>query len=166
MAITGNYYWKGQVEILKGNIQFSSDDLKVILLNASYSQDVKAHEFLSDISAYEVEGEGYTPGGGVFSVPIAVTSQPSGLAKVYIESALYYREEGSSKTEWTLGKVRWSALTIPEGVRYGLLYKNTGDPDTSPLIGCYNLGETLEFNHQDFGLLWQMGIIERIFLNE
>lgn len=57
------WYNKGKAKVLDGTINLTSDTIKVMLLNASYSFNAD-HHFVSDVSANELSGTGYTGGFG------------------------------------------------------------------------------------------------------
>jgi hypothetical protein len=63
---------------LTGAINFSTDTMKMVLLNNSYIPAL-AHATMGDITAYEISGTGYS-GGGLTISGLAVT-ETNGVAK-------------------------------------------------------------------------------------
>jgi hypothetical protein len=51
-----------KTDLLKGNIDFESDTIKVALVTDSYTPDQDSHDFFDDVTN-EVSGTGYTAGG-------------------------------------------------------------------------------------------------------
>jgi len=109
-------YGKGREAFLAGGIDWASDTIKAILVDgADYTLDLTAHDFLSDI--------------------------PS-PAQVAISDAL----TGKSVT---LGVADANDLTITtvsgDQFEYIILFKDTGDSTTSPLIMCIDSAVGLPF---------------------
>lgn len=101
--------------IQNGGIDLDSDTIKLALLTSAYTPDIDAHVNFSDVSANEVSGTGYAAGGASLANK-TVTQDNTGNAGVF-----------------DADDVSWPGSTIT--ARYGILYKSTGTPSTSPLIG-------------------------------
>ena len=109
-------YDKGREAFLGGDIDFASDTIKAVLVDgADYTLDLAADEFLDDIPA---------------------------AAQVAISDAL-------SGKSVTLGVANASDLTISgvsgDQFEYIVLFKDTGDSTTSPLIMCIDSAIGLPF---------------------
>lgn len=117
MANAFTNYGKGQ--LLNGNIDLVNDTIKLMLITSSHTPDIDAEEFIDDVSANEVGDSGtYSSGGatlGTKSVTVDDTND-----RAYFDAA----------------DVAFTSATIT--ARYAYLYKDTGTPATSPIIGYYD----------------------------
>lgn len=64
-------YLFGAAALQDGTIDFDSDTLNTALLAATYTPNLLAHEFFSDVSAHEVTGTGYVVGGAVLASAVS-----------------------------------------------------------------------------------------------
>jgi len=136
-------YNKVRYEVPLGNIDFDSggDTFKIALMTDSYSPDVDNDDFWSDISADETSGTGYTAGGETLANQ-AVT-----------------REDANDRAVWDADDVVWSASTITAAK--AVIYKDTGNPATSPLIGYMDFGGNRSSVASDLTILFDSsGILE------
>ena len=122
-------YTKGKERILKGEIDFSTDTIKVALIKNDYLQSLTTDEFLSDIAAHVLSTAqtlvGKSVTGGIFDAnDISYPSVASG--------------------------------EISEGV---VIYKDTGTASTSPLIAYIDTitGFPLTTNGGDVNITWDNG---------
>jgi hypothetical protein len=102
---------------LIGQINFSSDTFKMLLMNTSYSP-AATHQSYGDVSTYEVSGSGYTPGGATLA-GISIT-------------------ETNGVCTWTFTSPTWASCTL-SGVRYAIIYDSTA----AQLIKCIDFGTAL-----------------------
>lgn len=120
---TGYAYNTFKRKLLEGDIDFGSDSIKVMLLTSSYSPSIDAHEFLDDVDTYEVAtGGGYTEGGQ------ELTSKTVSADNADDEGVF-----DAADPEWTADVTGFTA-------RYAVLFKDTGNPATSPLIAYWDFG--------------------------
>lgn len=117
---------------MKGNIDLDTDTIKVALVTSSYTPDIDAHEFFDDITN-EVSGSGYSAGG------MALSNK-----SVSIDDT---DDEGVFDADDPV----WTSATIT--ARGAILYKDTGDPSTSPLIGYLDFGSDKTSTAGDFLLI-------------
>jgi hypothetical protein len=94
------------------SVDVLSDILKVMLVNDYVV--VPNHEFVSDVQVDEASGTGYTAGGKVLAGRTLTAVAPIIL--------------DADNVEWPM-----SSITATGAI----LYKDTGDPATSPLIAYY-----------------------------
>lgn len=120
--------------IMDGTIDLDTDDLKVMLLTSSHTQNKDTQEFIDDVSANEVSGAGYTAGGK------AVTG-----ASVTVNNT-------TDKGVFDADDVTWTNATIT--ARYAALYVDTGSPSTSPIVQIFDLGSDKSSTAGDFSLQW------------
>ncbi len=102
-----------------GSIDWSDNStttFKVMLLDDTYSVDIDAHHYLSDIDALSVEvsGTNYTAGGAEVLNRTVTSDDVNDWAK------------------YDADDVVWANSTIT--ARYGILYLSTGTPATSTLL--------------------------------
>jgi len=120
--------------IMDGTIDLDTDDIQVMLLTNSHTQDIDNFEFIDDVSANEVSGTGYSAGGADLASE-AVTVDDTDDEGVF------------DATDLT-----WSTSTIT--ARYAVIYKNTGTPATSPIIAILDFGSDKSSSAGDFTLAW------------
>lgn len=127
MAISAFAYTSLQEHILSGGIDFESDTIKIAVVTSAYSSNT-GHEFWSSVAAYEATADDY---------------QAGTLQNVAITP-------GVNSTNVACDKYEWSGPTYATG-RYLIVYKDSGDPTSSPLITCINLGQDMQVMGIDFG---------------
>jgi len=120
MAVTASWYNLGMQNFMLGLIDWEDDTIRCALTTSSYSPDKDTDEFFDDISN-EVVGAGYTADGAALTT----------LA-VNVDTA-------ADEVQLDSDNVQWTAATIT--ARRAVIYKDTGTPATSPLIGWVDFGE-------------------------
>lgn len=108
-------------KLLDGDIDFANDTIKLMLLTSSHTPNIDTEEFIDDVSTNEVSPSGsYSAGGGTLaSVSVTVDNTND---RAYVDAT----------------DVSFTSATIT--ARYAYLYKDTGTPATSPIIGYYDYG--------------------------
>lgn len=105
-----------------GPIDFDADTLKCMLVNSTYVgtalATLKTHDFINDVSANEISGTGYTAGGQTLTSPTITASGDN-----YVFDA---------------ADPSWATSTIT--ARGAVLYKDTGNVATSPVICLLDFG--------------------------
>jgi hypothetical protein len=119
VATTTDYYIPFLLGLGRGQFNFDTTALTVLLTSSDYTPDLEAHVSLDDITD-EVTGTGYTTGG-------------QDLTNVVWTSG------GAGMVTLTADNLTWDPVTIT--ARRAVLYQNTGTPSTSRLIAVYDLGE-------------------------
>jgi hypothetical protein len=104
--VANQLYAKGREGFLDGSIDWDSDTIKAVACDATYTPSFSADDFLSDI-----------PVGGRISTSAALT--------------------GKTKTDGVADAddVAFLAVTAGKTINRIVLYKDTGTPTTSRLIG-------------------------------
>lgn len=121
-------------------IDWSSDTIKVSLHTSSYSPNIDSDEFWDDVTN-EVSGTGYTTGGATLASK--TITYDSSNNRVVIDAA----------------DTSWAGSTIANA-RYAVIYKSTGTPGTSPLIGYIDFGVNRSSSLSTFTIQWNTsGII-------
>ena len=136
MPISGKMYGNAPSKAFNGEIDWDTDTIKVSLHSNSYSPDQDNDEYYDDVGN-EVSGTGYTAGGATLA----------SKANTYTNS--------TNVTKLDAADVVWSSVTVT--CRYAVIYKDTGTPSTSPLIGYIDFGEDIENVAGDLTLEWDTG---------
>lgn len=110
-------YLKGIEQLLLGAIALESDTIKLKYMAVAYSPNIATHQFLSDVSASEASG--------------APTETLAGV-DVRIDT-------GNSRVEVDATDVTENTITTT--TNKFILYKDTGNAATSPLIACIDIVE-------------------------
>lgn len=122
-------YAKGKEKILSGAIDFTTDTIKVALVKNDYAQNLATDEFYTSISAH-------------------VLDTPETLAGKSITAGVFDASDATF--------VAVVAGDTSEGV---VIYKDTGDNATSPLIAYIDTitGFPLATNGGDITIQWDNG---------
>lgn len=119
MAVTAVVFNAAKKKLMEGVFNLTSDTIKVALLTSSYTPDIDTHDFFNDITN-EVSSSGYTAGGKALTSPTIIIDTTNDLA--YFDAA----------------DTTWDAVTFT--YRYAVIYKDTGNAATSPLLAYINFG--------------------------
>lgn len=118
-ALFNSYKLKTQ----QGSINLSSDTLKVALLADTYTPNIDSQEYFDDVSAHELAtAGGYTAGGATVSGKSCT------------------QDNANDRGVFDCADPTWTADGTGFTCRYAVLYKDTGDPSTSPLIAYWDFG--------------------------
>ena len=104
--------------------------------------NIDSHVFFSDITN-EVSGTGYTAGGAALANRTATQDNTNDLA--------YFDADDTS----------WPTSTI-SAIRYVIIYKDTGTPSSSPLVGYIDLVTDHSSSADTFLLTWDAAGIFKI----
>lgn len=111
----------------------ASNALKVMLMSPSFTPDIDANTFRSDLSN-EITAAGYTAGGVVLS----------GVTWTY-----------DATNNWTVLAATAPTFTpLPATVHYAVVYGNTGSAATDPLLGYIDFEEDIDMTSQGVNLAW------------
>jgi hypothetical protein len=141
MAVTASLFGLTAQKMLDGSgaINWSSDTIKVALTTSAYTPNQDTHDFFDDVTN-EITGTGYSAGG------VALASKTS----TYDTTTDQIRLDAADTT-WTT-----STLTA----RRAVIYKSTGTPATSALIGWVDFGADVSTTAGTFQITWDAtGII-------
>ena len=134
----GNFLLKA----LNKEVDFDTDTIKVALLSSSYTPDQDVHDYLNDVSTYEVSGTGYTAGGNTLASKTATYDSANNV--IVLDAA-----------DTTLAS---STITA----RYAVIYDSTGTASTSALIGYVDFGSDQSSTNGNFTITWDSTGIVRI----
>lgn len=116
------------------NIDWLSDDIKVMLVTVAFTPNQDTHVFKSDVTN-EVVGTGYTAGG--VSLTGKTLTYTSATNVIMFDAA----------------DVTWAASTIT--ARYAIIYNNTPATDaTKPLLGYVDFGQDFASSNGNFVITW------------
>lgn len=134
MAVTTTLVNSYKKHLLQGNIDFDNDTIKVMLLDENHTTDIDAQEYIDDVSANEVSGTGYSAGGATLA------------------NGAVSQDNTNDRAKFDADDTVWTTSTID--AQYAVLYKDTGTPATSPIVGIVDFGELLSSTAADFSILW------------
>jgi len=130
------------IKALNKEVDFDTDTIKVALLTSSYTPDQDAHDYLNDVSAYEVSGTGYTAGGNTLASKTVTYDSANNV--IVLDAA----------------DTTWASSTIT--ARYAVVYDSTGTASTSALIGYVDFGSDQSSTNGNFTITWDSTGIVRI----
>lgn len=127
---------------LNKEIDWDTDDIKVMLVSSSYSPNQDTHDYLDDVIANEVSGTGYTAGG------VSLT----GKTNTY--------DAASNTIILDAADVTWANSTVT--ARYAVLYNNTGASNAAkPLIAYVDFVSDQSSTAGNFTITWDPAGIVR-----
>jgi hypothetical protein len=123
VVATPSNHFKYQLAV--GNIDFSSDDFKIILMNTSFTFDEDAHATLDDVTASQLAtGYGYT-------------QDAKALAGVGVTE-----DDTNDRAAITWNDIIWTAAGGSIGASgAAIIYDDTTADDT--VVGCIDFGEDI-----------------------
>lgn len=126
-------YNHGKVALLDGSVDLDDDAVKVALVTASYTPDKANHRLFEDVTN-EVIGTGYTAGGK----PLANVQliQDDAYDRVIVDA---------DDTTWPVASFT---------TRAAIIYKDTGEASSSPLIAYLDFENDRSASGEDFTLEW------------
>lgn len=128
-----NIFYNNAKEILfSGSLDFSSDTFKLALVDSTYTPNIDTDIYYDDISG-EIENAGYTTGGALMD----------NTSLSIVSDVLVY---DADNLVWI--------ITGTVTIRGGVLYKDTGDSSTSPLICYYDFLEDNVVTNGTFTIRW------------
>ncbi len=136
MAVTVTPYSKATHHLLTGRLN-AEGPLKAALVTGSYVPDFDAHDFFADVTG-ELVGVNYPAGGFVLANKV-VTHDPVNDRSVVT----------ADNTD---------ALGLPQAAEAAVLYQDTGDPLTAPLIAYIDFDRPLT----DLTLRWNLDGLIRL----
>jgi hypothetical protein len=95
-------------------VDFDTDTIKVALVTSSYAPNQDTHDYFDDVTN-EVSGTGYTAGGATLASPTVTL------------------DTVNDRVDFDAADTSWTTSTIT--ARGAVIYKSSGTPSTSPLIG-------------------------------
>lgn len=124
-------------------VDWDTDDIKVMLVSSGYTPSQDDHDYLDDVQAFEVTGTGYTAGG------VSLAGKTTTLDKA------------NNVVILDANDVTWANSTIT--ARYAVVYDNSGaSAAAKPLVGYLDLLTDSASNNGNFVIQWDASGIVRI----
>jgi len=123
-------------KLLDKEISWVNDSIKCMLCGESYVPDFSVHSYLADISG-EVSGTLYPAGGFVLEGKEVVVGEQDSLIITALKAS----------------DILVEGITVQD-IRYVVLYSDSGDPNTSPLIGLVDFEELRGVTNGIFSIVW------------
>lgn len=140
MAVTATTYATFIEGLGAGQFNLTTDTLKVMLTTSAYNPNQDTHKFVTDVTnEVSSSGTGYTTGGNTLA----------GVTWTY--------DAPNKRMVLGADAVVFTGVTLT--TRYGVIYKSTGDPTTSRLIGYINFGVDKSPVAEDFQITSPSGIL-------
>jgi hypothetical protein len=124
----------GKQELLNGNIDLINDSIKVALMTSGYSPDKDADNYYNELN-FQASGTGYNAGGKLLS------------------NKSVLKDDVNDRAEYHADDLVWNMITV-SNVKGCVLFKDTGDPASSPLIAYIDFGEEFSKIADDFVISW------------
>jgi len=145
MAVSAKWYGLGLKHFMMGDILWKASGgstIKVMLLTSSATLNQDTDEYIDDVSANQVAGDGYVAGGAALTLADPAYTGATNILKL------------------DANDVSWSASTIT--ARYAIIYYDTETPATSPVIGYVDFGEDKVSSSGTFTITWDAAGIFKI----
>jgi len=113
------FFYKGLEEILDGNISFTTDTIKAMFVDPSYTLDTQNDQYLSDVSA----------------------KRASGSTDQTLTSKTVARDVANSRVKMDANDLSIANETISGGTNAIIVYKDTGTEATSILLWYIDFAE-------------------------
>jgi len=129
--------------VFNGGIDLENDTIRMALMTSAYSPDVDAEQYYSDVTAFEVStGGGYVTSGTVMTGKVVSADNTNDKAVFDADDVVY------------------AASTI--SARGALIFKDTGDSTTSPLICWSDFGSNKSSVGGNFTISWSVSGIMNV----
>ena len=129
-SLTYNAFKKN---LMNGSIDLDTDTIRVALVTVGYTPDQDAHEFFDDVDN-EVVGAGYTADGAALAGKTVT------------------QDNTDNEGVFDADDIEWVVATIT--ARAAVIYKDTGNPATAPLIRYVDFGEDKSTTGTTFKITW------------
>jgi len=126
--------------MIRQQLNLVSDTLRIILVN-SYTPNIDTHQYYSNVSAYEVNGTGYTTNGQLIS------------------GSSFTRDDVNDRIEFDAQDNVWENLTT--STNGAIIYKSLSATNISPLVAFIDFNGTKVASNTRFKIEWsnEEGII-------
>lgn len=116
-------------------IDWDSDNIKVLLLSSAYTPNQDGHDYLDDVVANQVTGTGYTAGGATLA----------GKTATY--------DAATNTVKFDANDVTWAGSTIT--ARYAVVYDDSGATDgQKALIAYFDFTTDRASSNGEFVIRW------------
>lgn len=135
MAVEGKFYSQYYMKALNKEIGWLTDNIRCMFCTSVYVPDKDAHAYKGDVVGEVAGFVGYTIGG------------------VVLNNRTMSYNPGTNSTIIDADDIELYDVTL-NGVRTLVIYADTGDPATSPLIGFIDLGVDRGVTNGVFAIQW------------
>ena len=133
MVVSAYWFGKAMLSLANKEVDWLTDEIKVALCTSSYAPAQDTDDYFSDVTN-EVTGTGYTAGGAILTGKTITYAAGTNIAK--------YDADDST----------WTTSTIT--ARIAVVYVNTGNPATSPLLCWQDFGQDYTSSANTFTVTW------------
>ena len=134
MAVTAKWYGNALLKALNKEVDWDTDTIKVALVTDSYTPDQDTHDYFNDVTNELSTGDGYTAGGATLGT-----------------KTIGYTADGNV-IKLDAADVTWANSTIT--ARRAIIYVDTGDAETSVLLGYVDFGADQVSSAGNFTIAW------------
>lgn len=132
---TSKMYLNAIRAVWNKQVDWDTDDIRVMLVSSAYTPNQDTHDFLDDVTSYEVSGTGYTAGGLSLQNKSVTVDAANNVVVLDADDAT------------------WANSTIT--ARYAVVYNNTGaSAAAKPLISYLDLLSDQASNSGNFTITW------------
>lgn len=119
-------------QLMNGNVDFDNDTFKIALMSSAFVPNIDTQLNWSDVSSNEITGTGYTAGGET------------------LQNVTLTKNLATDRTVLDADDVSIAGSTIT--ARYWVIYKDTGTPSTSTLVGYQDFGADESTDNSAFNI--------------
>lgn len=113
-------YGNAILKLGTGSIDLDTDSFRGMLVTASYSPDLDAHDFLNDASGNEITGTNYTASGKALT------------------GVTFTKDNATNEVRFDFDDLTWTSLDVTSaGARYLIISKDRGGADSADELVCY-----------------------------
>ena len=116
-------------QLARSGIDWENDTIKVALMTTAYTPNIDTQENWSDVSSNESSGTNYTAGGNTVANITVTQDNVNDRAVVDGDDVVF--------------------TNISVSYQYAVMYKDTGTPSTSTLIGYADRGSSVTLSNEN-----------------
>jgi hypothetical protein len=136
------------LKAFEGSVVWGDTNWKAILLKTGWSPNQDTNDYLNDVVPVRYAGYELANTGGYDEVTL------TSLASNYVDTGDY-----GGRYDFLADDLVWSSLTSSAGFYWILVFYDTGDVATSPILGYINLGIESSAVAQDITCAWDSGVV-------
>lgn len=134
MAVTSTLYGQIGLKLANKEIDWDTDNIKVMLCTSSYVPSQDNHVYKSDVTNEIAATGGYSTGG------------------LLLANKTTSYTAGTNTCKFSADASTWATSTIT--ARYAVIYSATGVDGTSPLIAYIDFGQDFSSTNGNFTITW------------
>jgi hypothetical protein len=137
MAVSTDFFGNFAKKLAEAEINWVSDTIKLALYTSSLAPDINTDTYLADVSGYDT---------------YEVSTSGTGYSQKTLSSKTNTTSGGNASLD--AADIVWSSATFT--ARYAVIFKDTGNPATSIVIGLIDFGADISVSSGDFTLTWDV----------